>query len=223
MSVIKEGTFNAKGSEIVSYILEEPQTPRAVYVLAHGAGAGMTHPHLKKISETLTGLDVAVLRFNFIYMEKGKKSVGSKTDAISAIIEALTLAGTQFPDLPLLAGGHSYGGRMTTHAVLDEECPQPAGLIFFSFPLHVPGKPGTERAVHLKEIDIPMLFLSGTRDTFARSDLLDEVCSAQQKSTLAWIDQADHSFKIPKKAGKQPGFAYDEAADAVGDWLKAVL
>jgi len=223
MAVIKEGTFNAKGSEIVSYILEEPQNPRAVYVLAHGAGAGMTHPHLKKISETLTGLNLAVLRFNFLYMEKGKKSVGSKADAVSAIITALKLAGTQFPGLPLLAGGHSYGGRMTTHAVLEQDCPQPAGLVFFSFPLHAPGKPGTERAVHLREIAVPMLFLSGTRDTFARRDLLEEVCSAQKKSRLAWIDQADHSFRIPNKAGKQPGFAYDEAARALSEWLKATL
>jgi predicted alpha/beta-hydrolase family hydrolase len=183
----------------VSALLSEPSKPIAVLVLAHGAGAGMTHPFMEELSAELAALGIASLRFNFPYMENQKGRPDPPAIAEKTVGEVLKKAHELFPMLPLFAGGKSFGGRMTSQRTA-RECPAfLRGIVFFGFPLHAPGKPGIERAAHLNEIKIPMLFLQGTRDALANIKLMDEVCSALPASAVIKFEGADHSFRVPKR------------------------
>jgi predicted alpha/beta-hydrolase family hydrolase len=183
----------------VSAVVIEPEHPRAVLVLAHGAGAGMLHPFMSALANALAGKGIGTVRYNFPYMEKLRNRPDPPAIAGKTVAVAIEKAHELFPSLPLYAGGKSFGGRMTSQR-LSRECPAfVKGIIFYGFPLHPLGSPSTERATHLKEVTIPMLFLQGTRDKMAERNLLEETCAALPLSTLIWLDGADHSFK----AGKQ--------------------
>jgi predicted alpha/beta-hydrolase family hydrolase len=197
-----------------------PSSPRFAYVLAHGAGAGMRHPFLETIAHLLHDRDVATLRYEFPYMEQRKSRPDSPAVCVARVQEAVGRARAEWPGLPLLAGGKSFGGRMTSTAQAEAPLDGVAGLAFLGFPLHAPGKPSIARADHLYQVHVPMLFLQGTRDEFAKLDLLTEVCERlASRATLYLLEQGDHSFKVPKKkTGRSADQVMAELADAIAEW-----
>ena len=207
----------------VSGLWMEPKDAVAVLVLAHGAGAGMAHKSMTAIAEGLAQRRVATLRYNFPYMERGSKRPDTPAVAHEAVRAAIAQAARLAPDLPLFAGGRSFGGRMTSQAQAAEPLPGVRGLIFFAFPLHPPAKPGVERAEHLGEIKIPQLFLQGSRDEFAKLDLLQAtVDHLGELATLKLLDAADHAFHVPAKSGRKDAEVMDEALDAARAWMLGV-
>lgn len=201
----------------VSGIVTMPPRVRACYVLAHGAGAGMNHPFMAAAAEGLAARGVATLRYQFPYMERGSKRPDGPTLAHAAVRAAVAAAAGL--KLPLIAGGKSFGGRMTSQT--QAETPLPcAGLAFLGFPLHAAGRPSRERAAHLFEIKIPMLFLQGTRDTLADLDELRPVCKKLgRRATLKLIEDADHSFHVPARSGRRDAEALDEVLDTLAAWI----
>ncbi|NET33484.1 MAG: alpha/beta hydrolase [Cyanothece sp. SIO1E1] len=188
----------------VSGLLLKPADATALLVLSHGAGAGMEHHFMEALAQTLASHSIATLRFNFPYMEKGKGAPDRPKKAHPAIKAAIAAGEAQAAGLKLLAGGKSFGGRMTSQIAAADELGPVKGVIYFGFPLHPAGKPGTERAAHLKEIKLPQLFLQGTRDTLARYDLIEAVCSDSDTATLVKMEGGDHSFKTLKRSGISP-------------------
>lgn len=213
------GTFLATPERgEVSSLLLRPAQAHHVLALAHGAGAGMEHANLTAIAEALATVGVATFRYNFSYMERGKGRE-SATVSIATVRSAVEATQRAVPDLPLLAGGHSYGGRMTSLAAAQSPLPGVEGLIFFNFPLHAPGKPKVERAAHLPQIEVPMLFLSGSRDTFAQADLLTQALEPiRDRATLHWLDTANHSYQVLKRKRTRDDDVFTEIAEAVGEW-----
>ncbi len=194
--------------------------PRACFVFAHGAGAGMTHPFMEQIAAGLAERNVATLRYQFPYMEKGSKRPDPPAVAHVAVRAAVTEAARHFPGLTLVAGGKSFGARMTSQAQANTPLAGVRGLAFFGFPLHPAGKPSTERAEHLANVRIPMLFLQGTRDKLAEPELLKPVVKRLGSlATLHMIEGADHSFHVPAKSGRNDREVMQEALDAFGEWL----
>lgn len=192
---------------------------RYLYVFAHGAGAGMHHPFMERAAEALGRHGVATHRFEFPYMKAGKSRPDSPAVAEAAVREAVREAAREAPGLPLLAGGKSFGGRMTSQAQAKDPLPGVRGLVFFGFPLHPPGRPGVERAEHLAAVEIPMLFLQGTRDEFASLDLLQGVVKRLgSRATLHLIEEGDHSFKVPKRTGKTERDVLEELAMTIQHW-----
>lgn len=177
---------------------QRPEDAVAALVLAHGAGAGMQHRNMQALADAFGRRGIATLRFDFPFIEAGRKHVDSRAVAAAAIAEACDEASRRSA-LPLWLGGHSFGGRMASHAVIDEGL-EPRGLIFCSFPLHAPGKPGTDRAGHLEAIRLPMLFLSGTRDALADPGLLELVVSGLSTAELHGLDTADHGYRVLKRS-----------------------
>ena len=190
-----------------------------MYVFAHGAGAGLHHPFMEHAAQALGGHGIATHRFDFPYMKAGKSRPDPPAVAEAAVREAVREAARNAPNLPLLAGGKSFGGRMTSQAQAHEPLPGVRGLVFFGFPLHPPGRPGVERADHLSAVDIPMLFLQGTRDEFATLDLLRGVVQRLgRRATLHLIEEGDHSFKVPKRTGKTERDVLEELATTIQQW-----
>lgn len=187
-----------------------PTDATATLVLAHGAGAGMRHRSMQSIADAFGRRQIATLRFDFPFIEAGRRRVDSPAVSTAAIAEAYEDAIGR-TSLPLWLGGHSFGGRMASHAVITEGL-EPRGLIFCSFPLHPPGKPGTGRALHLSGLDLPMLFLSGTRDALADSVLLETLVSDLPTATLHWLDTADHGYKVLKRSRQTEEDVFDEMA-----------
>ncbi len=204
----------------VSALWLNPAGAKAAFVLAHGAGAGMAHKAMEATAEGLAERGIPTLRFNFPYMERGSKRPDSPAVAHPAIRAAVAEASKLAPDLPLFAGGRSFGGRMTSQAQALEPLPNVAGLVFFAWPLHLAGKPGVERAVHLSGVKIPMLFLSGSRDPLAELDLLKPtVKKLGAKAKLVLAEDADHSFHVPAKTGRKDPEVFAELLDAARDWM----
>ncbi|MFL6737049.1 MAG: alpha/beta family hydrolase [Sphingomonas sp.] len=208
------------GEESVSGLLMRPKDSRALYLFAHGAGVGMTHGSMVSNAEALAARGIATLRYQFPYMEKGARRPDVPKIAHAAVraatVEAIRLA----PDLPLFAGGRSFGGRMTSQAQAQSALPAVRGLVFLGFPLHPAGKPGTERALHLQQIQVPMLFVSGSRDPLARLDLLGPVVAdLGGRATLHVVADADHGLKVPAKGGRTSADAAVEALDAMARWM----
>ena len=204
----------------VSGLWIRPENARAALVLAHGAGAGMAHKAMAATAEGLAERGVATLRYNFPYMERGSKRPDSPALAHQAVRAAVAKAGELAAGLPLFAGGRSFGGRMTSQAQAGLALSGVRGLVFFAFPLHAPGKPGVERAAHLSEIKVPMLFLQGTNDEFARLDLLNEtIAGLGAGASLTLVEFADHSFPAPAKSGRKDPEVLAEALDACVDWM----
>lgn len=204
----------------VSALWDKPRGVKAVLVLAHGAGAGMTHKHMAATAGGLAERGIAVLRFNFDYMERGSKRPDSPPLAHAAIRAAVAQGKKLAGDLPLFAGGRSFGARMTSQAQALDPLPGVHGLVYFAWPLHPAGKPGVERAEHLTDVKVPMLFLQGTNDALAEIKLLKPVAAKLGKrATLHLIDQADHSFHVPAKSGRKDPEVMDELLDVARDWM----
>jgi predicted alpha/beta-hydrolase family hydrolase len=180
----------------MNVLFESPDDAFACYVVAHGAGAGMKHPFMAAAARGLAGHGIATLRYEFPYMEQGSKRPDTPVVAKARVREAVEEAARRAPGLPLFAGGKSFGGRMTSQAQAEKPLSGVKGLVFLGFPLHAPGKPSEERAAHLAEVQVPMLFLQGSRDEFARLDLLQSVVKRLgRRATLELFEDADHSFK----------------------------
>lgn len=208
----------------VSAILTWPSQARACFVFAHGAGAGMTHPFMEKVATGLGERGVATLRYQFPYMEKGSKRPDSPAVARAAVRAAVAEAARCSPGLPLIAGGKSFGGRMTSQAQALQPLAGVHGLAFFGFPLHPAGKPSSERAKHLAGIGVPLLFLQGTRDNLAELNLLEPVVeSLGALATLHLVKDADHSFHAPARSGRNDGEVMDEILDAFAVWVDAIV
>ena len=189
-----------------------PKDAVAALVLAHGAGAGMRHASMQAIADAFERRGIATWRFDFPYMAAGRNRVDAPAVATQAIADAYAdVAGRT--KLPIWLGGHSFGGRMASHTVVDRKVPA-AGLIFCSFPLHMPGKPDTKRAAHLGAIRQPMLFLSGTRDELAERELLEPLARSLPTARLHWLDTADHGYRVLKRSRKRTDSVFDEMAEA---------
>jgi len=205
-----------------SYCLSTPPDPKGLLVLAHGAGAGMDHPNMVAISQAMQGVGLAVFRYNFLYMERGGGRESQKI-SLSTIEAAAAFAQSLEPRLPLLLGGHSYGGRMSSHVAAGPHDLSLKAMIYFAFPLHAPGKASKERARHLKTIEIPQLFLSGSRDTFSTGNLLEEVVEEiGPKAKLHRIHTADHSYKILKRSRPEGEGVFEEMSRITKDWLEQI-
>ena len=196
-----------------------PPDAVAALVLAHGAGAGMRHASMQAIADAFERRGIATLRFDFPYMIAGRNRVDSPEVATQALAEAYAAAAER-TKLPIWLGGHSFGGRMATHAVVDRAVPA-VGLILCSFPLHMPGKPDTKRAQHLKAIRQPLLFLSGTRDDLAERTLLEPLVASLPTATLHWLDTADHGYRVLKRSRARPDNVFDEMADVARSFVDA--
>ena len=204
----------------VSAILTQPANARACYVLAHGAGAGMRHASMDKIANGLADRSIATLRFNFPYMEKKQGRPDQPAVAHAAIRAAVEEAARLSPGMKLVAGGKSFGGRMTSQAQAKTPLPGVKGLAFLGFPLHADKKPSTERAEHLAHVEIPMMFLQGTRDGLADLGLLKPVIATLgTKATLHEIAGGDHSFAVLKKSGRTNEEALTEVLDTLAAWI----
>ena len=204
----------------VSALLDRPPQTRACFVFAHGAGAGMSHPSMEAVSAGLGERGVATLRYQFPYMEKGSKRPDPPAVAQAAVRAAVAEAGRRCPGLPLIAGGKSFGGRMTSQAQAIAPLAGVQGLAFLGFPLHPAGKPSSDRAKHLAEVKIPMLFVQGTRDSLAELKLLEPVVkSLGPLATLHRVEAADHSFHVPARSGRNDREVMNEILDAFAGWL----
>lgn len=203
-----------------SYIVDAPAKPRAAYVFAHGAGAGMAHKFMASFAEGLAGRGIAVVRYNFPYMEQGSKRPDPPKVAHARVREAVDEAARRFPGLPLFAGGKSFGGRMTSQAQAIAPLPGVRGLVFVGFPLHPAGKPSIERAAHLDQVAVPMLFLQGTRDELADLALLEPVVARlAPRAELVRFEHADHSFHAPARSGAKDAEILSRMLDAVSAWI----
>lgn len=203
--------------------LIRPEAADRLLVLAHGAGADFRHANMLGISQALAQQDVATLRFNFPFMEEGRRRVDAQATSVACILAAVETAAEAAPDLPLFLGGHSYGGRMASHAVLEPSASPVSGLVFCSFPLHPPKKPGTDRAAHLPDITLPMLFLSGTRDAMATPELLTGLIdSLGGRARLHWLDTADHGYKVLKRTRQSAENVFDELARVAAGFMRSV-
>ena len=209
----------AFGDERVSGVLLRPDDAEALFVFAHGAGVGMNHPSMASNAQGLAERGIATLRFNFPFMEKRIERPDPPRIAHAAVRAAAAAAGEMAGDLPLFAGGRSFGGRMTSQAQALQPLPGVRGLVFLGFPLHPAGKPGIERSEHLAEVQVPMLFVSGSRDALAEIDLLQPLIDGLgQQATLHVVDRADHGLRVPAKSGRTAEEAEAEALDAVAQW-----
>lgn len=216
----KDVTIRLDGNATISGLWLAPANAKAAYVFAHGAGAGMAHKSMAAIAEGLGERGIATLRFNFLYMERGSKRPDSPPLAHGAVRAAVAKANELAPKLPLFAGGKSFGGRMTSQAQALAPLPVVRGLVFYAFPLHPAGKPSDERAKHLDDVKIPMLFLQGTNDALAEVDLLTPVVKRLSKrATLALFEHADHSFHVPAKSGRKDPEVLAEILDTATAWM----
>jgi uncharacterized protein len=207
----------------VSALLLRPERPRACFIFAHGAGAGMTHRFMGAFAEGLRAREIASLRYQFPYMERNSKRPDPPAIAQATVRAAVAEAARVFPGLPLIAGGKSFGGRMTSQAQAGAPLIGVRGIAFLGFPLHAAGKPSSERAAHLADVHIPMLFLQGTRDSLADVKLIEGVVNRLGSSaTLHLVQGADHSFHVLVRSGRNDGEVMREILDAFGAWASTI-
>jgi predicted alpha/beta-hydrolase family hydrolase len=217
-------TIDVGASRRVSGLLLAPPDARACYVLAHGAGAGMRHAFLAALSHALTARGIATLRYQFPYMESGSKRPDPPAIAHATVRAALAEAARRCPAMPLVAGGKSFGGRMTSQAQALEPLPSVRGIAFVGFPLHLAGKPSGERARHLDDVRIPMLFLQGTRDDLADPALLRPIVARLgERARLVEFDDADHSFHVRARSGRTDAEVLDGIAEALNAWVDEAI
>jgi predicted alpha/beta-hydrolase family hydrolase len=208
----------------VSALLQAPHGAYACYVLAHGAGAGMSHPFMAAVANELSERAIATLRYQFPYMEQGAKRPDTPKLAQATVRAAVAEASRMVPELALIAGGKSFGGRMTSQAQALSPLPGVRGLVFLGFPLHPPGRPSDERGAHLFDVKIPMLFLQGTRDPLANTELIQGlVQKLGSRATLKLFQDADHSFHVPARAERKDAEVIAEMLDALAAWTKTVV
>ncbi len=219
-SSVQPLTLQVSESCSVSGLLDMPANARACFVFAHGAGAGMQHPSMASVAEDLSKQGIATLRYQFPYMERGSRRPDPPALCHATVRAAVARAAQAVPGLRLVAGGRSFGGRMTSQAQALAPLPNVAGLAFLAFPLHPAGRPSPERAEHLAEVEIPMLFLQGTRDELASLDLLQPVVqSLGARATLKLLQDADHSFHVRASSGRRDPDVRQELVLALVDWI----
>jgi predicted alpha/beta-hydrolase family hydrolase len=218
---VPEVSFTAGGARLDALFLR-PAGARLLYVLAHGAGAGMRHPFLEAIAEALAEEGVASFRYEFPYMQDGRKRPDPPAVLHETVRAAVLAAREAAPDLPLIAGGKSFGGRMTTQAQADAPLPGVRGIALLGFPLHPAGAPSVKRADHLARVEVPLLFLQGTRDELADLALLRPVVERLPRARLHIVDGADHSFHALKRSGRTDAEVLRELARAVAEWESAL-
>jgi uncharacterized protein len=215
----------SKSSGEVSAILMRPENARWLIALAHGAGADMHHAFMSGVAQSLAKHGIASFRYQFPYMEQGRKAPNPQSILLKTVRSAVAAAREHAGDLPLLAGGKSLGGRMTSTAASQEELPGVRGIVFFGFPLHAPGNPSDERGEHLFKIRLPMLFLQGTRDKLADLGLMRPMCDRLQEqgqTRLHVIEGGDHSFHVPKKSGRNDEDVLEELGKVVSEWATSL-
>ena len=211
-------------SERVSALVLAPSDARACYVLAHGAGAGMTHPFVAAVANGLAERDVATLRYQFPYMEHGSKRPDAPPLAQATVRAAVAEARRRFPALPLIAGGKSFGGRMTSQAQASTPLAGVHGLAFLGFPLHPAKQPSIARAAHLSRIEVPMLFLQGTRDALAELSLLEPLIRRLGPyAELAAFADADHSFHVPARSGRKDADVLAGVTGTLAAWIQTLI
>ena len=217
-------SITVSDADRVSGLLQAPENVRAGYVLAHGAGAGMAHPFMTAIATALARRGIATLRYQFPYMEKRSKRPDAPKLAHATVRAAVAEAARLLPGVALIAGGKSFGGRMTSQAQAIAAMPGVRGLAFLGFPLHPAGVPSSDRAAHLFDVQVPMLFLQGTRDDLADLQLLQPLAAELgSRATLTLVDDADHSFHVRKSSGRGDAQVIEELADALSTWVGTVL
>jgi predicted alpha/beta-hydrolase family hydrolase len=208
----------------VSGLLQTVPDARACYVMAHGAGAGMAHPFMAAVANGLAERGIATLRYQFPYMEQRSRRPDTPKVAQAAVRAAVAEASRQVPRLALIAGGKSFGGRMTSQAQSASPLPGVRGLAFLAFPLHPAGRPSDERAAHLFTVQTPMLFLQGTRDELADLRLLQQLAGRLgSRARLALFQDADHSFHVPARTGRKDSEVIVELSDALAGWIDTVI
>ena len=213
-------TIAIDDAQRVSGLLQAPPEARACYIMAHGAGAGMTHPFMAATANELAERGIATLRYQFPYMEQGSKRPDTPKLAQATVRAAVAEASRLLPELALFAGGKSFGGRMTSQAQAASPLSGVRGLVFLGFPLHPAGRPSDERGAHLLAVQIPMLFMQGTRDQLADLQLLQtHVGQLGARATLKLFQDADHSFHVPARTGRKDSDIMVEMSDALADWI----
>ena len=216
--------FDVGDGRRVSALLELPDDPVALYVLAHGAGAGMRHPFLEAMSGLLAARGIGTFRYQFPYVEEGRRRPDTRKLLVATVRAAVISAVMAAPGVPMVAGGKSMGGRMTSIAQAEEPLPGVHGLIFLGFPLHRAGAPDLKRATHLARIDVPMLFLQGTRDKLAELPLVEQVVHGLGPvATLELIESGDHSFRVLKRSGRSGEEVLEEAARSIAGWTGRIV
>src|SRR5216683_1374065 len=223
MATVEHLQLEVEGGGNVSVLLSRPAKARRLLVLAHGAGAGMGHPFMEKLAGELASVGVATLRYQFPYMEERRRVPDAPAVLTATVVAAVRAAADAAPGLPLLAGGKSMGGRMTSQAAAQHPLDGVRGLVLFGFPLHPPNRPGTKRADHLAKVTMPMLFLQGTRDALADLKLLRPVCAKLgPRATLHVIEKADHSFHVLKSSGRNDAEVLRELAETAASWAEGM-
>jgi predicted alpha/beta-hydrolase family hydrolase len=216
--------LRVSGSVEVSALLVSPARARALYVLAHGAGAGMRHAFMETMAQQLAARSIATLRYQFPYVEQGSRRIDPEPLLLETVRSAVAMGREEAGGVPLIAGGKSMGGRMTSRAAAAAPLAGVSGLVFLGFPLHPAGQPGVSRADHLAKVELPLLFLQGTRDTLADLALLRPVLEKLgQRATLHVVEHADHMFHVLKKSGRTDEEVLDELADTVAAWSQERL
>ena len=222
-NIVRPLTIKVSGTQNVSALLTVPASPRACFVLAHGAGAGMSHPFLSAVARGLAERDCATLRYQFPFVENGSKRPDTPPVAHATVQAAIIEAGRQLPSVPLFAGGKSFGGRMTSQSQAKAPLPNVVGLAFIGFPLHAAGRPSVDRAAHLSEVSIRMLFIQGTRDALAELPLIEStVAELGALATLLVIDGADHSFHVLARSGRNDAEAMSDVLDGLASWMVSI-
>jgi len=223
MNTERELRIEMEGGGRVSGILVRPDKAKWMLALGHGAGAGMRHTFMEALAEELARAGVATLRYQFPYMEERRKVPDKPAVLTATVVAAVRAAAGVAPDLPLLAGGKSMGGRMTSQAAAERPLEGVRGLVFFGFPLHPPKQPATKRAEHLARVTAPMLFLQGTRDELADLKLLKPICKKLgERATLHVIETADHSFHVLKKSGRSDAEVLKELGEMTAKWAEGI-
>ena len=208
----------------VSALMCRPEKAQWLLLLAHGAGAGMEHAFMESITAALFEVDIATFRYQFPYRERGKRFPDAQRTLLATVESAVAAASEAAPELRLLAGGKSMGGRMTSLLAAQSGLPRVQGLVFLGFPLHAPGRGDIRRAGHLPQIEMPMLFLQGSRDRLADLTLLEPICEQLgDRATLHVVESADHSFHVPRKSGKTDPEILEQLASAIAAWTAALL
>jgi predicted alpha/beta-hydrolase family hydrolase len=217
-------SFSVDGGLRVSARLELPVAARACYLLAHGAGAGMEHPFMSAVAAGLAERGVATLRYQFPYMERRARRPDPPTLCHATVRAAVAECARRVPTLPLIAGGRSFGGRMSSQAQAEQPLPGVRGLAFLGFPLHPAGRPSDSRAEHLSRVDIPLLFLQGTRDALAERPLLAALLARLgARASVSWLEDADHAFHVPARSGRNDAQVMSTLLESLCEWLEGLL
>ncbi|MEQ8628724.1 alpha/beta family hydrolase [Ekhidna sp.] len=207
----------------ISVEIDRASRPHAVLIIAHGAGAGMHHPFMSTLARGIADEDIHAVRFNFPYMEQGRRSPGSPKANIETWRLIVEHIATIYEGLDIFISGKSYGGRMASHLMAETANDKVKGIIYYGFPLHAPGRDSKDRADHLSEVKVPQLFLQGSKDKLANIDMMDQVIGELSKVELEVIQDGDHSFNVPKKSGKTKEEVMDFLIKKSAKWIKSQL